>query len=175
MCVCVHCVVLEEQPLQSRVLGLWGLVGSRRVTAVIASRKRPVPFRTRKLRPTAPMVLQPGGCGRVGRRRTFFRVEASHRLVWGLPAFVGSFLSEALAAAPASTTGATHEWTQCSSSSSLCSSPSDSRRIRVTACSRRTARICVCSRSSSCSNSSGAAAGFWESGTARNASSRRGR
>ncbi len=36
-----------------------------RVTAVIAWGKRPVPFRTRKLRPTAPMVLHPGGCGRV--------------------------------------------------------------------------------------------------------------
>ena len=41
-----------------------------RVTAVIAWGKRPVPFRTRKLRPTAPMVLHPGGCGRVGHRRT---------------------------------------------------------------------------------------------------------
>ena len=41
-----------------------------RVTAVIAWGKRPVPSRTRKLRPTAPMVLHPGGCGRVGRRRT---------------------------------------------------------------------------------------------------------
>ena len=40
-----------------------------RVTAVIAWGKRPVPFRTRKLRPTAPMVLHPGGCGRVGHRR----------------------------------------------------------------------------------------------------------
>src|SRR5699024_9863297 len=47
-----------------------GLVGSRRVTAVIASRKRPVPFRTRKLSSIAPMVLHSGGCGRVGRRRT---------------------------------------------------------------------------------------------------------
>src|SRR5690349_7934115 len=31
---------------------------------------RPVPFRTRKLSPPAPMVLHPGGCGRVGHRRT---------------------------------------------------------------------------------------------------------
>src|SRR5215217_3815095 len=44
-----------------------------RVTAVIAWGKRPVPFRTRKLRPTAPMVLHPGGCGRVGHRRTTIR------------------------------------------------------------------------------------------------------
>jgi hypothetical protein len=41
-----------------------------RVTAVIAWGKRPVPFRTRKLRPTAPMVLHPRECGRVGHRRT---------------------------------------------------------------------------------------------------------
>jgi len=40
------------------------------VTAVIAKGKRPVPFRTRKLSPSAPMVLHPPGCGRVGRRRT---------------------------------------------------------------------------------------------------------
>ncbi len=45
-------------------------VGVRRVTAVIAWGKRPVPSRTRKLRPTAPMVLHPEGCGRVGHRRT---------------------------------------------------------------------------------------------------------
>ena len=44
-----------------------------KVTAVIAWGKRPVPFRTRKLRPTAPMVLHPGGCGRVGHRRTHIR------------------------------------------------------------------------------------------------------
>ena len=49
--------------------GVW-LVVSHRVTAVIASRKRPVPFRTRKLSSIAPMVLHSGGCGRVGRRRT---------------------------------------------------------------------------------------------------------
>ncbi len=47
-----------------------------RVTAVIAWGKRPVPFRTRKLRPTAPMVLHPGGCGRVGHRRTTINVQA---------------------------------------------------------------------------------------------------
>ena len=70
-CVRVHCVVLEKQPLTPG-FGWWGwgLVGSRRVTAVIALRKRPVPFRTRKLSLTAPMVLHSGGCGRVGRRRT---------------------------------------------------------------------------------------------------------
>jgi hypothetical protein len=59
-----------------------------RVTAVIAWGKRPVPFRTRKLRPTAPMVLHPGGCGRVGHRRTTIRktVESPNQpLVGALP------------------------------------------------------------------------------------------
>src|SRR5437879_2604057 len=36
----------------------------------MAEGKRPVPFRTRKLSPPAPMVLHSLGCGRVGRRRT---------------------------------------------------------------------------------------------------------
>ena len=44
-----------------------------RVTAALARGKYPVPSRTRKSSLSAPMVLQPGGCGRVGRRRTFFR------------------------------------------------------------------------------------------------------
>src|SRR5699024_9352344 len=70
LCVCVHCAVLEEQPQRHLSVVACGLVGSRRVTAVIASRKRPVPFRTRKLSSIAPMVLHSGGCGRVGRRRT---------------------------------------------------------------------------------------------------------
>ena len=41
-----------------------------RVTAAIATGKHPDPSRTRKLSLPAPMVLQPRGCGRVGRRRT---------------------------------------------------------------------------------------------------------
>ena len=40
------------------------------VTVVLAWGKRPVPFRTRKLSPTAPMVLPWRRGGRVGRRRT---------------------------------------------------------------------------------------------------------
>ena len=56
-----------------------------RVTAVIAWGKRPVPSRTRKLRPTAPMVLHPGGCGRVGHRRTTIRSRASNHQVGGSP------------------------------------------------------------------------------------------
>lgn len=54
-----------------------------RVSAVIARGKRPVPFRTRKLSLSAPMVLQGGPCGRVGRRRTSsFR---KGRPTWGGP------------------------------------------------------------------------------------------
>jgi hypothetical protein len=58
-----------------------GVAGAgRRVTAVIAWGKRPVPFRTRKLRPTAPMVLHPGGCGRVGHRRTTITARPRHHV-----------------------------------------------------------------------------------------------
>lgn len=56
-----------------------------KVTAVIAWGKRPVPFRTRKLRPTAPMVLHPGGCGRVGHRRTHTTGRGPNQHGWGLP------------------------------------------------------------------------------------------
>ena len=41
-----------------------------RVSAVIAKGKDPVPFRTRKLSSSAPMVMRGGPRGRVGRRRT---------------------------------------------------------------------------------------------------------
>ena len=54
-----------------------GCVCSARVTAAIAKGKHPVPSRTRKLSLSAPMVLQPRGCGRVGRRRTYTSVEAT--------------------------------------------------------------------------------------------------
>ncbi len=61
-----------------------------KVTAVTAWGKRPVPSRTRKLRPTAPMVLHPGGCGRVGRRRTpLNRSRTPHHQVRGPPSFNG--------------------------------------------------------------------------------------
>ena len=41
----------------------------RRFAAAMAQVRRPVPFRTRKLRPGTAMVLHPTGCGRVARRR----------------------------------------------------------------------------------------------------------
>src|SRR3984957_10440642 len=43
-----------------------------RVAAAIARGKHPVPSRTRKLSPSAPMVLRGRPRGRVGHRRTFF-------------------------------------------------------------------------------------------------------
>ena len=63
----VYCSVSGmTPPTQSFVVGLvvaWFL------SVVLAVGSRPVPFRTRKLSPPAPMVLHSGGCGRVGRRR----------------------------------------------------------------------------------------------------------
>src|SRR6478752_1189239 len=53
-----------------------GACVSARVTAAIAKGKHPVPSRTRKLSLSAPMVLQPRGCGRVGRRRTTIPIRA---------------------------------------------------------------------------------------------------
>src|SRR5439155_24891646 len=47
------------------------------VSAVMAKGKHPVPFRTRKLSSSAPMVLRGGPRGRVGRRRTSFVGAAS--------------------------------------------------------------------------------------------------
>src|SRR5439155_21879225 len=44
----------------------------------MAAGKRPVPSRTRKLSPPAPMVLHPRECGRVGRRRTHPTPRAAH-------------------------------------------------------------------------------------------------
>ena len=51
---------------------------------LMAAGKRPVPFRTRKLSPPAPMVLPPGGGGRVGYRRpnNFTPTPATHQPNW---------------------------------------------------------------------------------------------
>ena len=81
----VHYAILRQQTGVSRVahpglgcvvcgVGVWLF---RRVTAVMAGRKHPVTFRTRKLSFSAPMVLHSGGCGRVGHRRTIVR-EGPH-------------------------------------------------------------------------------------------------
>src|SRR5581483_10634217 len=58
-----------------------------RVSAVIAKGKHPVPFRTRKLSSSAPMVLRGGPRGRVGRRRTY-REEGRSRKVERPSSFV---------------------------------------------------------------------------------------
>ena len=47
----------------------FGGIDNRRFAAVMAWGRRPVPFRTRKLRPSTAMVLHSTGCGRVARRR----------------------------------------------------------------------------------------------------------
>src|SRR3954463_551531 len=51
------------------------------LSVVVAEGKRPVPSRTRKLSPPAPMVLHSLGCGRVGRRRhsTYLWAPAGRR------------------------------------------------------------------------------------------------
>src|SRR5688500_308702 len=60
----VHCAVLNARTRQ-----VW-FAHVHRVTAVMARGKRPVPFRTRKLSLSAPMVLPWRRGGRVGHRRT---------------------------------------------------------------------------------------------------------
>ena len=59
----------------------------RRFAAVMAQVRRPVPFRTRKLRPGTAMVLHPTGCGRVARRRTTRTGSPDTLKVPGLPAY----------------------------------------------------------------------------------------
>lgn len=65
----VHCAV-PEPPTPHPTRGAPVLTRFNRVTAVTAKGKRPVPYRTRKLSPSAPMVLPWRRGGRVGRRRT---------------------------------------------------------------------------------------------------------
>src|ERR1700744_355343 len=74
----VHCAVPELRP-ENQVQQL------NRVAAAIARGKHPVPFRTRKLSPSAPMVLRGRPRGRVGHRRTFLQKKSR-------PPGVGSFL-----------------------------------------------------------------------------------
>ena len=50
----------------------------------MAQVRRPVPFRTRKLRPGTAMVLHSRGCGRVARRRIQLS-GPSGRVPWGIP------------------------------------------------------------------------------------------
>lgn len=57
---------------------------STRFAAAMARVRRPVPFRTRKLRPCTAMVLHPRGCGRVARRR-FHTIRTPRSSPLGLP------------------------------------------------------------------------------------------
>ena len=59
----------------------------RRFAAVMAQVRRPVPFRTRKLRPGTAMVLHSTGCGRVARRRITRTGSPDTLKVPGLPSY----------------------------------------------------------------------------------------
>ena len=62
----------------------WGLAVHSGFAVVMAQVRRPVPFRTRKLRPGTAMVLHSRGCGRVARRRIQLS-GPSGRVPWGIP------------------------------------------------------------------------------------------
>src|SRR6195952_5823498 len=85
----VHCAVLKtREPLYPpTATGRIRTEHLHRVTAVTARGKRPVPFRTRKLSLSAPMVLHPPGCGRVGRRRNTIPNRGSSREIVDGPLF----------------------------------------------------------------------------------------
>ena len=69
---------------------------------LMAAGKRPVPFRTRKLSPPAPMVLPPGGSGRVGYRRpnNFTHKHPPHNRLCGGCLFVYQRLLPAACGCP---------------------------------------------------------------------------
>lgn len=70
-----------------------------RFAAATAQGRRPVPFRTRKLRPGTAMVLHPIGCGRVARRRITLRRETRRASLFSCPepaAANGSFFRRPL-------------------------------------------------------------------------------
>ena len=58
----------HDQPTPPHANKQWGTVLNTILVVVMAPGKRPATFRTWKLSPAAPMVLQPIGCGRVGHR-----------------------------------------------------------------------------------------------------------
>src|SRR3954471_13772049 len=86
----IHCVTLSTSP---RCGGCSvGLVLVRVcwivLSVVFAEGVRPVPSRTRKLSPPAPMVLHSSGCGRVGRRRHSTWIEGAPPVEPGRAPFV---------------------------------------------------------------------------------------
>ena len=62
----------------------WGLAVHSGFAVVMAQVRRPVPFRTRKLRPGTAMVLHSRGCGRVARRRILL-LDLLVESPWGIP------------------------------------------------------------------------------------------
>ena len=66
---------------------VWSAVQSG-FAVVMAQVRRPVPFRTRKLRPGTAMVLHSRGCGRVARRRIHMLGVPVERNAPGTPIFV---------------------------------------------------------------------------------------
>src|SRR3954467_6075405 len=64
MTSCLHPLCDPERIIASTVF--YNLIV---LSVVLAEGERPVPSRTRKLSPPAPMVLHSTGCGRVGHRR----------------------------------------------------------------------------------------------------------
>ena len=65
----------------------WGLAVQSGFAVVMAQVRRPVPFRTRKLRPGTAMVLHSRGCGRVARRRILSLGVPVERNAPGTPIF----------------------------------------------------------------------------------------
>ena len=61
-----------------------------KLVVVIAPGKRPATFRTWKLSPAAPMVLQPPGCGRVGHRHNTRKTEGLTQQGEALHTFIPS-------------------------------------------------------------------------------------
>lgn len=90
----VHYTVQDQPQHQPPPQGGGSCTARQDVSVVIAGEPRPAPFRTRKLRPPAPMVLHPPGCGRVGHRRAHNPKQGRRPhttthprdgMVWGLP------------------------------------------------------------------------------------------
>ena len=73
---------------RSRPPSWLGLAVHSGFAVVMAQVRRPVPFRTRKLRPGTVMVLHPAGCGRVTRRRKHSFRRGTH---WDPAFFVYAF------------------------------------------------------------------------------------
>ena len=69
----------------------WGLAVHSGFAVVMAQVRRPVPFRTRKLRPGTAMVLHSRGCGRVARRRILSLGVPVERNAPGTPIFYAFF------------------------------------------------------------------------------------